>query len=93
MSTYANIQIQGSQFHCTHDGTKENILEELCEYTKLARSMAKPGYIPKITVALVAADADDYYSFFQSGLVDPSFAKAYKVQIGPRGGLEIGEER
>jgi len=89
MSTYANIKIQGAQFHVTHDGTPINILEELKGYTQAARKMAKPGHIPEITVALVAADAGDHYSFFQHGIADPSFAKAYEIRIGPRGGLKI----
>ena len=93
MSTYANIQIQNSQFHVTHDGVPTNILEELREYVQAARKMAKPGYVPEITAALVAADAGDYYSFFHQGSVDPSFAKAYEVLIGPRGGLKIRERR
>ena len=93
MSTYANIQIHGSQFHVTHDGVPTNILEELKIYVQSARKMAKPGHIPEITVALVAADAEDYYSFFHQGSVDPSFAKAYEVQIGPRGGLKIRERK
>jgi len=82
-----------SQFHVTHDGVPANILEELRVYVQAARKSAKTGHIPEITVALVAADAGEYWSFFHHGTVDPSFAKAYEVQIGPRGGLKIRERR
>jgi len=93
MSTYANIQIHNSQFHVTHDGVPTHILEELKGYVQEARKMAKPGHIPEITVALIAVDTAEYYSFFHFGYVDPRFAKTYEVQIGPRGGLKIREKK
>lgn len=93
MSTYANVRIHGNEFHTTHDGTPDNILEELREYVEKACRMAKPGFIPEITAALIAMDAGDAFSFFHHGNADPSFGKTYDVEIGPRGGLRIRERR
>ena len=85
MSTYANIRIEGCDFHCTYDGVKENIVEELKPYIKRAKQIAKPGYIPEVAVALIALDAYDYYSFFQFGTQE--WGHEYEVKIGPRGGV------
>lgn len=91
MSTYANIQIHSSEFHVTHDGSKENILEELRVYTESARRMARPGHVPEVMVALIAADADDYYSFLHHGFQE--WGETFDVTIGPRGGLKIHRRR
>ena len=89
MSTYASILIQGEKFCCTHDGYPENILEGVKQYVDRARKVAKPGYIPEVTISLILADTHNYYSFFHLGFT--KWGKTYEVKIGPRGGLKIKE--
>jgi hypothetical protein len=90
MSTYANVKIWGTQFCVTHDGHPDEIASVVREYVKEAKAKAKPGFVPEVTVALIMADSNDYYTFFHPGVVE--FGKSYIVNIGPRGGVEIYEE-
>ena len=87
MSTYADIKIDGYEFCCTSDGFKETILDELRVYANHARKIAKPKCIPEVMVALIALDANDYYSFFKRGFL--GLGDTFDVTVGPRGGIKI----
>ena len=103
MSTYANVLIQGEEFHCTADHPPEDDIEELSpgtilrqvkHYVNRARRIAKPGHIPEVAVSLISADAHGYfgyYPFFRWGFAGPekTCEATYEVEIGPRGGLRI----
>jgi len=91
MSTYANVKIGATELCVTHDGFPDEIVSVVRGYTREAKTKAKLGFIPEITVALIMADSNDYYSFFHPGTVE--FGKSYIVNIGPRGGVKIHKER
>jgi len=90
MSTYANIEIEGSQFCVRSDGyDKELIKDMIRDYVKATRGKVKPDYLLKAVLDAITADgATDYYAPFAVGYCEfPSYN--WKVEIGKRGGVKI----
>ena len=90
MSTYANILIEGREFHVRNDGgDKETIAEAVREYVKEARVKVKPGYLAGVVVDAIASEsAGDYYAPFALEFCEfPSYC--WVISIGQRGGVKL----
>jgi hypothetical protein len=90
MSTYANVEIEGQEFHIRSDGwDKETITDCVREYTAEIKAKVRSEYLATaVTNAIIADAARDYYAPFSMGYVNLA-SYHWKVKIGPRGGVKI----
>jgi len=94
MSTYANIQIEGREFHIISGGGDwETIRDCVRDYVAEIKGKVKPEYlITAVLDAITAEAATDYYAAFNLGYIDfPSYR--WEMEIGPRGGVKIRRRR
>ena len=67
MSTYANVEIQGREFHVrSNGGDKQGIRDAVRDYVKEAKGKVKPDYLARVVVDAIASDVSGAVSTMTS---------------------------
>ena len=91
--TYANIVVNGADFHVEHDGgDKEGIKNSMQDIVKdLKKKVSDKKYIPEFLIERLIAESDDYYEWIHTGPIE--FASHNYIVTVKEDKIKIKEEK